>query len=76
VAGLAAIYGSGAMTNSIREIEGMEIIFIIGSNTSENHPVIALEVKAAVRQRGAKLIVAPLRLETASAPARVIGILP
>jgi formate dehydrogenase major subunit len=41
VAGLANIFGSGAMTNSIREIEGMEVIFIIGSNTKETHPVIA-----------------------------------
>jgi len=41
LAGLAAIFGSGAMTNSIREIEGMEVLFIIGSNTKETHPVIA-----------------------------------
>ena len=27
-----------AMTNSIREIEGNEVIFIIGSNTKESHP--------------------------------------
>jgi len=30
-----------AMTNSIREIEDNEVIFIIGSNTKESHPVIA-----------------------------------
>jgi formate dehydrogenase alpha subunit len=58
--------GSGAMTNSIAEIRHAECIFVIGSNTTENHPVIALEVKAAVRQRGAKLIVAdPRRIELA-----------
>jgi formate dehydrogenase alpha subunit len=57
-------FGSGAMTNSIGEIRSADCIFVIGSNTTENHPVIALQVKAAVRQRGAKLIVAdPRRIE-------------
>jgi formate dehydrogenase alpha subunit len=54
-------FGSGAMTNSIEEIRNADCIFIIGSNTTENHPVIALEVKAAVRQKKAKLIVADPR---------------
>jgi len=61
VAGLAATFGSGAMTNSIAEIGDAESIFIIGSNTSESHPVIALEVMNAVRYKGAKLIVADPR---------------
>jgi formate dehydrogenase alpha subunit len=60
VAGLAAIFGSGAMTNSIREIEGMEVIFIIGSNTKETHPVIANRMIKAFR-KGAKIIVADPR---------------
>jgi formate dehydrogenase alpha subunit len=60
VAGLAAIYGSGAMTNSIREIEGMEVIFIIGSNTKVSHPVIANRMIKAYR-KGAKIIVADPR---------------
>jgi len=61
VAGLAAAFGSGAMTNSIAEIRDTDCIFIIGSNTSENHPVIALEVMEAVRHGRAKLIVADPR---------------
>jgi formate dehydrogenase alpha subunit len=57
-------FGSGAMTNSIAEIREADCIFVIGSNTTENHPVIALEVKAAARQKKAKLIVAdPRRIE-------------
>ncbi|OGP90605.1 MAG: formate dehydrogenase [Deltaproteobacteria bacterium RBG_16_48_10] len=52
------------MTNSISEISNADCILVIGSNTSENHPVIALEVKAGVRQKKAKLIVAdPRRIE-------------
>ncbi len=60
MASLAAIFGSGAMTNSIREIEGMEVIFIIGSNTKESHPVIANRMVKAHR-KGAKIIVADPR---------------
>jgi formate dehydrogenase alpha subunit len=59
-------FGSGAMTNSIDEIADAGCIFVIGSNTTENHPVIALEVKKAVRRKGKKLIVAdPRRIELA-----------
>ncbi len=61
VTGLSAAFGSAAMTNSIAEIRGADCIFIIGSNTSENHPIIALEVMEAVRNGKAKLIVADPR---------------
>jgi formate dehydrogenase alpha subunit len=60
VASLATIFGSGSMTNSIREIEGLEVIFIIGSNTKETHPVIANKMLKALRA-GAKLVVADPR---------------
>ena len=48
------------MTNSIREIEGMEVIFVIGSNTKETHPVIANRMLKALR-KGSRLIVADPR---------------
>ena len=48
------------MTNSIREIEGMDVLFIIGSNTKESHPVIANRMIKAYR-KGAKIIVADPR---------------
>lgn len=60
MASLATIFGSGAMTNSIKEIEKNEVIFIIGSNTKETHPVIANFMIRAVR-KGAKLIIADPR---------------
>ncbi len=60
MAGLAAVFGSGAMTNSIPEIENHDVIFVIGSNTTETHPIIGLRMKKAVR-RGADLIVADPR---------------
>ena len=57
MAGLAASFGSGAMTNSINEIGDASCILAIGSNTTSAHPVIGVEVARAIRQ-GAKLIVA------------------
>jgi len=61
VAGLAQAFGSGAMTNSIKEIANASVIYVTGSNTTENHPIIALEIKKAVTKNGAKLIVADPR---------------
>jgi formate dehydrogenase major subunit len=57
VAGLAAAFGSGAMTNTIGCIEKADVILITGSNTTENHPVLSSYVKRAVTRKGAKLIV-------------------
>ncbi|SNS09927.1 formate dehydrogenase (NADP) alpha subunit [Anaerovirgula multivorans] len=48
------------MTNSIAEIKDAEVIFITGSNTTENHPVIGAQVRQALK-KGAKLIVADPR---------------
>ena len=54
------MFGAGAMTNAIDEIRDSELMFVIGSNTTEAHPIIAMEMKRA-RQNGAKLIVADPR---------------
>jgi len=61
VAGLARAFGSGAMTNSIEEFKHAKCIFVIGSNTTEAHPVIGLYVKEAAVRNGAQLIVADPR---------------
>ncbi len=60
--GLAMTLGNGAMTNSIPELGDVsDVIFIIGSNTAECHPLIAKHVLKA-KERGAKLIVADPRM--------------
>jgi len=53
-------YGAGAMTNSIPEIREADFLFVTGSNTTEAHPIIAMEMKRAVR-RGARLAVSDPR---------------
>ena len=45
------------MTNSFDDIANdAQVYFIIGSNTTENHPVLGMRIRQAVKQRGAKLI--------------------
>ncbi len=61
MAGLAAAFGSGAMTNSIRDFENADVVLVIGSNTTENHPVIGDHLKRLVRTNKTKLIVADPR---------------
>ncbi|MDD5082561.1 MAG: formate dehydrogenase subunit alpha, partial [Dehalococcoidales bacterium] len=56
VVGLSQSFGSGAMTNSIGEVGNAEVIFVIGSNTTEQHPLIGDQIMKAVN-KGAKLIV-------------------
>ncbi len=60
VTGLVSSFGSGAMTNSQEDLEESDVIFIIGSNTSEQHPLLARRMIRAIK-RGAKLIVADPR---------------
>ncbi len=70
MAGLAAAFGSGAMTNTIGDIEQADVILITGSNTSENHPVISSFVKRAVHLKGKQLIVVDPRRITMTRYAR------
>lgn len=44
------------MTNSIAEIRDADCILVTGSNTTETHPIVSLEIKKAVK-RGSKLLV-------------------
>jgi predicted molibdopterin-dependent oxidoreductase YjgC len=56
VAGLQLAIGSSAMSNSIAEMQDLECFMVIGSNTSETHPVISTFLKQAVRKNGARMI--------------------
>jgi len=63
VAGLAITFGSGAMTNSIGDIKDAACILAIGTNTTEAHPVIAFEMKKAVRKATKLIIANPREIE-------------
>lgn len=57
VAGLAASFGSGAMTNPIADLAKADVILVTGSNTTETHPVISTYIKRAVKSGRTQLIV-------------------
>ena len=56
VAALLEGIGSGAVSNQVSDVDQAEVVVIIGSNTTTNHPVAATFMKNAARA-GVKLIV-------------------
>ena len=62
VAALAQALGSGAMTNSMDDIVAhAQSVFIIGSNTTEQHPVLGMRLRRAAKERGLPIVVADPR---------------
>jgi formate dehydrogenase alpha subunit len=66
VSAMTMAFGHGAMTNAPQEIPLADVLFLLGHNTTETHPVIGGAVKRAVRAGTARLIVLdPRRTELA-----------
>ena len=61
VAALLEGVGSGAVSNQVNDVTHSELIFVIGSNPTANHPVAATWMKNAVK-RGAKIVLADPRI--------------
>lgn len=59
--GLFRTVGYGGDAGSIEDIKNAELVLIIGSNTSESHPVLSTRVKRSQKLNGQKVIVADLR---------------
>jgi formate dehydrogenase alpha subunit len=64
VIALQQAVGSSAMSNTASQVIQNDVFIVTGSNTTENHPIIALQMKEAVEKRGARMIVIdPRRIE-------------
>jgi formate dehydrogenase major subunit len=61
VAALLEGVGSGAVSNQVNDVKHAELIFVIGSNPTVNHPVAATWMKNAA-QRGTKIVLADPRV--------------
>ena len=61
VAALLEGVGSGAVSNQVNDVEHADMIFVIGSNPTANHPVAATWMKNAAK-RGAKIVLADPRV--------------
>ncbi|MGM0367717.1 MAG: formate dehydrogenase subunit alpha [Actinomycetota bacterium] len=57
ITGLIPTFGSGAMTNSFEDIKDAKAAIVIGSNTTEAHPVISYELINQAVEGNLKLIV-------------------
>ena len=66
VAALLEGVGSGAVSNQVNDVEHSELIFVIGSNPTSNHPVAATWMKNAAKGKdgkpGAKIVLADPRI--------------
>jgi formate dehydrogenase major subunit len=61
VAALLEGVGSGAVSNQVNDVEHSDLIFVIGSNPTSNHPVAATWMKNAAKL-GAKIVLADPRV--------------
>ena len=61
VAALLEGVGSAAVSNQVNDVAHSELIFVIGSNPTANHPVAATWMKNAAK-RGAKIVLADPRV--------------
>ncbi|HLB24977.1 MAG TPA: formate dehydrogenase-N subunit alpha [Nitrospirota bacterium] len=68
VGALAPTFGRGAMTNHWIDIKNSDVVFIVGSNPAENHPVSFKWITAAM-DNGGKLIVADPRFTRSASKA-------
>ena len=56
--------GSGATSNSYEDYDYAGTLLVVGSDTGQNHPVVASRLRRAVEDRGAALIVVnPIRVD-------------
>jgi formate dehydrogenase major subunit len=65
VAALMECLGSGSVSNPVADVARAEICLIIGSNTTDNHPVAATWIKQAARQGTTLIVMDPRRPEMA-----------
>jgi len=65
VVGLGAVFGTGAMTNNLLDLENSKCIFAIGTNFTEAHPIVSRWAQKA-KDNGAVIIVADPRIPSTS----------
>ncbi|RZO68340.1 MAG: formate dehydrogenase subunit alpha [Parvularculaceae bacterium] len=66
--GLKQTYGTSAGTQDFDSVEEADVVFVIGANPTDAHPVFASQMKRRLRQ-GAKLIVAdPRKIDLVRSP--------
>jgi formate dehydrogenase alpha subunit len=65
VAGMQEVFGSGAATNSLTDIEQARLLMLVGCNPTEAHPVTGARIRRAVRAGTRLIVIDPRRIELA-----------
>ena len=65
MAGLAATLGRGAMSNPLADMDKPDVMFCIGTNMTETHPVAATRLKKAQTAGGMLIVADPRRIPLA-----------
>ena len=73
--GMRSIIGEGAATNPFRDIHKAEFMIVIGSNTTEGHPIVANKIISAVK-KGAELAIFDVRRIALAKSAKYNAIIP
>lgn len=63
VAGMQEVFGTGAATNSLADIESTHLIMAVGCNPTEAHPVAGARIKRAVRRGTHLIVIDPRKIE-------------
>ncbi len=63
--GMRKAFGTGAATNSFKDIEKAKLIMIIGANPTEAHPVVGARLKQAVLKGAGLIVIDPRQIELA-----------
>lgn len=65
VAALLQMIGSGAVSNPVADVDAAEVIVLIGSNPTANHPVAATFFKNAAREGKTLIVIDPRKTDIA-----------
>jgi len=76
VAGLSTVFGTGAATNSFDQVDGADVLFVTGSNTTEAHPIIGMNIKRAVKNGARLVVVDPRKIELVKHADHWLGLRP
>lgn len=63
--GMQQAFGTGAATNSIKDIDKTDCILVIGANPTEAHPVTGAKIKQRLMKGIASIVIDPVKTEIA-----------
>ena len=63
VSGMMEVFGTGAATNGLEDIDQANLLMIVGANPTEGHPVTGARIKRAVRKGTTLIVIDPRKIE-------------